>query len=81
MRSGQLATQKLPWAEEAMRESPNGLADYEYCRRKVRNNGKLSRPAPGQLNSSVADGYMQIIQSCHAKDPSKRPSTQELFAT
>jgi len=31
----ELATQKLPWAEEAIRESSNGVADYEYCRRKV----------------------------------------------
>lgn len=31
----EFATQKLPWAEEAMRESPNGVADYEYCLRKV----------------------------------------------
>ena len=31
----ELATQKLPWADEAMRESPNGIADYDYCRRKV----------------------------------------------
>jgi serine/threonine protein kinase len=77
----QLATQKLPWAEEAMRESANGLADYEYCRRKVRNNGKLSRPSSGQLNSSVADGYMQIIQSCHNKDPSKRPSSHDAFSS
>jgi serine/threonine protein kinase len=31
----EFATQKLPWADEAMRESPNGVADYEYCLRKV----------------------------------------------
>jgi len=31
----ELATQKLPWGEEAIRESSNGVADYEYCRRKV----------------------------------------------
>jgi serine/threonine protein kinase len=74
----ELATQKLPWADEAMRESPNGLADYEYCRRKVRN-GKMSRPASGQLNSSVAEGYYQIILGCHQKDPAQRLSTQQLL--
>jgi len=31
----EFATQKLPWADEAMRESPSGVADYEYCLRKV----------------------------------------------
>ena len=48
----ELATQKLPWAEEAMRESPNGLADYEYCRRKVVGYARSLPPLGGPVRSA-----------------------------
>lgn len=74
----ELATQKLPWAEEAMRESPNRLADYAYCRRKVRNS-KMAKPPRGMINDSVADAYYEIIMSCHRTDPNMRPTSEELL--
>jgi len=76
----ELATQKLPWADEAMRESTNGLADYEYMKRTVRGGRKLSRPAPGMLNTSVAEPYYQLVLSCHHKDPSQRPSSSQVLS-
>jgi hypothetical protein len=77
----ELATQKLPWADEAMRESTNGLADYEYMRCTVHAGRKMSRPGAGQLNTSVADAYYQLILSCHHKDASSRPSARKLLSS
>jgi hypothetical protein len=48
---------------------------------QVRSGGKLARPAPSQLNLSVADAYYQIILSCHNKDPTQRPSTRNILIT
>ena len=77
----ELATQKLPWADEAMRESSTRLADYEYMRCAVHAGRKMSRPGAGQLNASVADAYYQLILSCHHKDASSRPSARKLLSS
>ena len=76
----ELATQKLPWADEAMRESPTRIADYQYCRQKLRTGAKMVRPALGQLNTSVADSYYDLIMWSHRTDPKMRPSSKDLLA-
>eukprot|EP00960_Hanusia_phi_P002222 63728-Hanusia_phi.AAC.1 len=41
----ELATQKLPWADEALLESPTRVADFDYCKRKIIK-CRLPRPSP-----------------------------------
>ena len=77
----QLATQKLPWAEEAMRAGA-GQADLSFCKSIIARPGpvRMPRPAIGQLSPSVADEYYAMILSCHQKDPSLRPSSSALLS-
>jgi serine/threonine protein kinase len=77
----ELATQKLPWAEEAMRAGA-GQADLSFCKSIIARPGpvRMPRPAIGQLSPSVADEYYAMILSCHDKDPSLRPSSSALLS-